>query len=305
VNTACANAMRPRLLRGAALSRSRAWLLRAVVLSLCVFLVACSSTRFAYNQADWALVWYLNGYFTLDDAQEDQLRESVQRNFEWHRQTQLTQYAEFARQLEKDADGVLTVELLELRYERMVEFWDVLLAQALPDVSAFFLTLTDAQIEEFIENLEDGNEELWEEYAGATPEERIERRQKSAIRGFKRAFGRLTDEQKEMIRAYMLNMHDVSEYWMASRQRWQQDFKRLVLERPPEPEFSDRLMALMLDPNRTDDPAYRIKVDENREVFLAMAVALSEVLTDKQRKRFKDRVNKFARDFDKLSQQET
>jgi hypothetical protein len=305
VKTAGANAMRPRSLRGGTLSRSRVWLLRAVVVLLCLFLVACSSTRLLYNQADWVIVWYLNGYFTLDDAQEDQLRDAVQRNFEWHRQTQLSKYAEFARQLEADADGFLTVEVLELRYERMIEFWDELLMHALPDVSAFFLTLTDEQVEEFIENLEDGNEELWEEYAGATPEERMERRQKSAVRGFKRGMGRLTDEQKEIIRSYMANMHDVSDYWMASRQRWQQDFKLLVLERPSEPEFSDRLMALTLDPNRTDEQGYRAKVEENREVFLAMAVALSEVLTDKQRKRFKDRMGKFARDFDKLAEQQS
>jgi hypothetical protein len=297
--------MRPRWFRWRACSLYRGWLLRAVVVVLCGFLAACSSTRLFYNQADWMMVWYLNSYFTLDDAQEDQLREAVQRNFEWHRQTQLPKYAEYARQLEQDAGGVMTVEVLELRYERMIEFWDDLLTYALPDVSAFFLTLTDEQIEEFIENLEDGNEDLWEEYAGATPEERIERRQKSAVRGFRRGMGRLTDEQKEIIRAYMANMHDVSEYWMESRRQWQQDFKRLIIERPPEPEFSERLVMLMLDPNRTDDSAYRAKVDDNRQVFLSMAVALSETLTDKQRKRFQDRMRKFSRDFDKLAEQGT
>ena len=61
------------------------------------------------------MVWYLNSYFTLDDAQEDQLRDAVQRNFEWHRRTQLPKYAEFARQLEQDAESGLTVEILEAR----------------------------------------------------------------------------------------------------------------------------------------------------------------------------------------------
>jgi len=258
-----------------------------------------------YNQADWMMVWYLNGYFTLDDAQEDQLRDAVQRNFEWHRRTQLPKYAEFARQLEQDAESGLTVEILEARYETMIEFWDDLLTHALPDISAFFLALSDEQIEEFIDNLEDNNEELWDEYAGETPEVRIERRQKGAERGFKRAFGRLTDDQKELIRAYTSNMHDVSEYWMSSRRRWQQDFKNLVIERPPEPEFSERLNKLMLDPNRTDDEGYRVKVEENHQTFMAMAVALNDSLTDKQRKRFQDRLRKYARDFDKLAGQTT
>ena len=71
----------------------------------------------------------------------------------------------------------------------------------------------------------------------------------------------------------MANMHDVSDYWIESRRRWQQDFRDLVVERPQEPEFSERLTALMLDPNRNDDSAYRQRVDENRANFFALTLA--------------------------------
>ena len=55
------------------------------VLLLCVFLAGCSATRLVYNQIDWILVWYISDYFTLEDEQEDLLKESVERNMEWHR----------------------------------------------------------------------------------------------------------------------------------------------------------------------------------------------------------------------------
>ncbi|MBT8442288.1 MAG: hypothetical protein KJO76_07875 [Gammaproteobacteria bacterium] len=272
---------------------------------LCLFLAACSTTRFAYNQLDWIVVWYLNGYFSLDETQEAELRDAVQRNLEWHRRSQLPKYAAFARQVDRDIAGPMTTDLLEQRLDEATGFLDAALRYMLPDVSAFFLMLSDEQIDEFIANLEDDNKELWTDYGGETPEERLERRERAAFKGFKRVFGRLNVEQKTLIRTYMANMHDVSEYWIESRRRWQVDFRDLMIERPPEPEFSERLTALMIDPNRTDDPGYRDKVEENKSVFMEMTVALIGILTDKQRARFSDKMKSFARDFETLSIQES
>lgn len=276
-----------------------------VVATLCVFLSACSATRFAYNQLDWIVVWYLNGYFSLEEQQKDQLRDAVVRNLDWHRRTQLPKYAEYLRQLDRDAAGQVTADLLEQRFDEAIVFWDAAIEHMLPDVAAFFLTFSDEQVDDFVGNLGDNNEELWDEYAGETPEQRVERREKAAFKGFKRVVGPLDDDQKALIRSYLSNMHDVSEYWIESRRRWQLDFRDLIVERPAEPEFSERLAALMLDPNRTDDPAYREKVDENRRVFIEMTVALAAALTDKQRLHFSDLVMGFARDFEVLSIQET
>ena len=270
---------------------------------LCIVVTGCSATRLMYNQLDWVIVWYLNGFFSLNEEQEEQLRESVVRNVEWHRSTQLPQYAAFCRELDQEMGGTLTPEILERRYEKMIVLWDEFILHALPDFSAFFLALEQAQIEEFIENLEENNEELWEEFAGESAEDRTERRQKQAIKGIKRAVGRLNGEQKELVRTYTANMYDNSVEWMEGRQAWQADFRSLILNRPPEPAFSEGMKKLMLDPNQKDDPDYRRKVDENRQTVFAMFTALSEQFTDKQRKRLSARLNNYAEDFEVLALQ--
>lgn len=268
-----------------------------------MLLTGCSTTRLMYNQLDWVIVWYLNGFFSLNEEQEAQLRESVARNLEWHRTTQLPEYAKFCRELDQELNGNLSAEILERRYEKMIELWDEFILQTLPDVSAFFLSLDQAQLDEFIENLEENNEELWEDFAGESAEERLERRQKQAIKGTKRVVGRLTGDQKELIRAYMANMHDVSVEWMAGRKAWQSDFRALMIERPPEPAFTESLTKFMIEPNREDAPAYRQKVDENRQTVFAMMTALSEQFTDKQRARLSKRLNNYAKDFELLALQ--
>jgi hypothetical protein len=131
----------------------------------------------------------------------------------------------------------------------------------------------------------------------------MERRQKQAIKGTKRAVGRLTADQKELIRAYTANMHDVSVEWMQGRKAWQSDFRALMRERPPEPAFTERLTALMIDPNSGDAPEYRAKVEENRQTVFAMIIALSEQFNDEQRTRLSKRLNNYARDFEILSVQ--
>lgn len=276
------------------------------ILLLCIFLAGCSATRVVYNKLDWILVWYISDFFTLNDAQEEKFEAVVEHNLEWHRRDQLPKYAQFLREIERDFSAdVVTLEMLERHYARFMVLWDEFIVQTTPDMAGFFRTLSQEQVNEFIANLEESNQELWEEYAGKTQEERQERRQKSSIKGIERFFGRLSVEQKELILTYQASLHDVSLEWMASRRQWQQDFHDLIVERPSEPEFSDRMMRLMLEPNNDDSVEYRQHVQENRRTIMFMMVALSADLTDKQRKRFSKSLKKNARNFEILVGQKT
>lgn len=283
-------------------SRCRRWL----VLLLCLCLAGCSATRVVYNQLDWILVWYISDHFTLEDEQKDRLKEMVRRNVEWHRHDQLPKYAQLLREIESDvSSGDMTIDVMEYRYVQFISLWDEFIEQTMPDVTAFFMLLNQEQVDEFIANLEESNQELWEEYAGTTAEERKESRQKGAIKGLQRVFGRLSKEQKILVRSYQSRLHDVSHEWMDGRRQWQQDFRNLVVERPPEPEFGDRMRRLMLEPNYTDAPEYRQLVDENRLLVMNMTAELIAGLSDKQRKKFSKRVDKLIRNFEILAAQET
>jgi len=277
---------------------------RWLVLFLCLLLAGCSATRLVYNQLDWAIVWYLNGFFDLNDTQEAQLRDAVTRNLEWHRSTQLPKYAQFLRELDREFAGNVTVEMLSRRYDETIIFWDEFILRAIPDVSAFFLSLDQAQVDDFLENLEDHNSELWDEYAGETAETRIRRRERAAIKSAKRVIGRLDAEQEDLIRAHMSEMHDLAAEWMEGRRVWQAEFHDMISSRPPEPEFSERLTRLMIDPNRRDTSEYRRKVEENRQTVLEMCAAIIEQMNDKQHARLSKRLNSFAKDFEILSAQE-
>ncbi|HJP38535.1 MAG TPA: DUF6279 family lipoprotein [Gammaproteobacteria bacterium] len=279
---------------------TRRWL----VLLLCVFLSGCSATRVIYNQFDWALAWYISDYFTLDDEQEDWLDAAIKRNIEWHRRNQLPGYAQLLREFERGvSSGEMTPEKLEYHYITFITLWDEFVVQVMPDVSAFFLMLSRVQVDEFYANLEESNQELWDEYAGKTPQERKKSRQDVGVKIFDRVFAGLTPGQEDLVRSYQSSLHDLSLEWMAGRRQWQQDFRALVLERPTEPEFSARLKDLLLNPNGKDSLQYRQRTDENRRIIMTMIIALREELTDKQLKRFAKRARKIARNLEIVTAQ--
>ena len=96
-------------------------------------------------------------------------------------------------------------------------------------------------------------------------------------------------------------MYDNSEEWLKGRRAWQEDFRALLLERPPQAEFEARLLAISIDPNYVDSPEYRAKVEANQRIVLALMADIIASLDAKQLDRLQRRLNGFARDFDALA----
>lgn len=269
------------------------------VLVLCALLAGCSATRLIYNQLDWLAVWYLDDYFSLSDEQRDDLQTIVDRQLAWHRQSQLPKYAAFCRELDEQWKAGASIGVIERRYDQLIEYWDELFEHAMPDIARFLLSLTDEQVDEFLVRVEENNQELLEEYSGESAEQRLKQRQKAIIKMSERFVGRLTSEQRGVVRQYTSNLHDNSEEWMKGRQAWQIQFTELIRRRPDD--FAEQLASLMLDPNQVDDTQYRRQVEQNKELMFDMYEVLLVQLTPKQRKTLSKRLNRYASDFELLA----
>ena len=270
---------------------------------LLVVLISVSgcSTRFTYNQLDWVTVWYVDRYFSLTEEQETELRTAVDRNLEWHRHTQLPRYADFCRQLDSEAGGQFTAELMRARYDQMLSFWDDFMLHIVLDAQVFLMGLMPQQIEEIFEKMEKSNQEMYEEYSGDNTERRQQRRDKAAIRGIQMFTGKLNKEQREFVKASTASMLDANEDLIENRRIWQQRFRQLLENQPPPNKFHAELTELFVYPRNAHDEDYRRRVEYNLGIFLNMAVTLDGLLTDAQRKRMSRRLNNYAGDFELLA----
>lgn len=272
--------------------------LRGLALALLLLALAgCSGTRVVYNQLDWLVVWQVKKYFELDDGQEQDLRERVARQLAWHRETQLPRYAALSEDLGRALAGDPGPDYFAARFVDVQAFWVDFMGHAVPDAAAFLAGLSDAQVEQLFENIEENNRELAEEYSGDTAAIRRVRRERAIIRSVSRLTGRLSGQQQALVRGYSGRMHDLSEDWLDRRRDWQQELRSALDIRDNTMELERRLAPLLVDPDRNDPPEYRALVEENQQVVFEMLAALSAGLSPRQRDRFQKRLLNYARDF--------
>jgi hypothetical protein len=159
---------RARLVAGSQGSR---WRLPVLALLASVLLTGCV-VRIAYGQLEWLTRWSVESYLDLNDGQERLVREIIGRNLAWHRATELPQYAAYLRELRAGLSGPVSAEFMARQYATTLVISDRTLQQISPDIARLLLTLNDEQVSEFIDEIEERNTELAEEYSGYAPEVR-------------------------------------------------------------------------------------------------------------------------------------
>jgi hypothetical protein len=270
------------------------------VVVLATTLAACTA-GFVYNRLDWLVAWYVSDYVTLDDGQEAVLRESVRRTMAWHRDTQVPRYIALLEEMAAESAAPVTAARLQERYDQVVALLDEFLRVAAPATADAFRQLTPAQLAELRENLEQENVELWDEFAGDTPAERLERRRGSAEKAMRRFIGRLRDEQRAVVEARLATLDDLSSSWIDRRRHWQDRLLAILSAPPPDAAFGAALRELFVDPNQFDGSDYRRRVDANRAIVLAMIAELSVSFSPAQRSHLQGKFNEFAADLRKLA----
>jgi len=276
--------------------------MRAAVTALCLAVsVAGCTTGFMYNRLDWLVSWYVNGLVSLDDAQEERLRAGVRQTLEWHRQTQVPKYITFLQDLSRQAQAPVTAEMLEQRYQETAALLDDSIAHIMTDAAGLLSMLSADQVAELRASLDEDNDDLWKEYAGATPEIREKRRSRNALQALQRFTGRLSTAQRALVELRLAGINDNSESWLERRRHWQGRLFSLLQERPPGPDFEVGLRAIALNPNQFDTAEYRRNVEDNRRIIMGMLAEVLNGLTSRQREHLKRKLDEYVDDLREIA----
>lgn len=267
---------------------------------LAVLMLSGCVVRVVYNQLDWLALWYVEDYFDLDPAQEEQAKQLIGRTISWHRETQLPRYAALTRTMLGGIDPPVDPAFLGGRYSEVVGLWDELLRQVAPDFAGLLQSLSDEQVDELFENLAEENRELADDYSGVSREERRAKQDKAIIKAFKRFTGKLSPEQEILVRTRTSRLHDLSADWLKRREAWQQEFRVVMAGRKSDPLFAGRIADLMLNPNQFDSPGYRQLVLENQQASFGLVAAVLTSLSQKQSDHLRSHLTTYANDFDAL-----
>ncbi len=274
----------------------------ALLLSLVLLLTGCG-VRFAYNQLDWIIPWYVDDYIELEGDQEQQFRADLKRYLAWHRAEQLPLYATFLNQIADKAEQGLTAEDISLVQQKSEQFAEALVVRMEPDLVNMFAAATDQQIDQLFEKFAEENADYQKEYVDVPEQEQRQQWQKDVVRYVGRWTGSLNKQQLALIEQWSTQFELMGKELGQSRLAWQQEFRQVLRLRTDKPAYEKAFAALLDNPQFGRSEALQKKMDANAELLVKLYLDLDKSLTTKQRARAVTKLRSYAEDFIVLARQ--
>ncbi len=275
---------------------------RVLVLVVVVVAIAGCATQLAYRNADFLLETYVQDYVPLEPAQEDELAWRIDALLAWHSREALPEYAAWLRQVGNAVGdpGPLPASRVRAWTEELRGFWQTLARRAAPDLVALGESLSDEQVEAFIGRLRENQAERVEEYGDRSSEERLERRMERMEEFISRWTGRLSREQKAMIRRWALAVRPTTDLWLENR-AYRIGLTGQALARRSEPGVLESAVDnLVVDTRPHWSDAYRDAVEYNTALTADFLARFQAELEPKQRARARERMRELAEELEAL-----
>ncbi len=171
------------------------------LMAVMVAVAACSSVRFAYNQGDTLLYWWVNAYLDLDSEQSGQVKEDIGELFKWHRKTQLKDYSQFLANAQRQlASPSLTQADLKADYKDIRTRTETLAFKALPELADLALSIKPEQIGKMEEKFNKNNETYRKKFVKIDVEKKQKQRYKKSMEQFNLWFGDFSSEQEVILK---------------------------------------------------------------------------------------------------------
>ncbi|HZW22309.1 DUF6279 family lipoprotein [Noviherbaspirillum sp.] len=216
----------------------RAFFERAVLFLLAMLLAGCSALRLGYANGDTFVYWWLNGYVDFEDEQKPWVKAHIDRLFDWHRTTQLPDYAQLLEQVQQRLQrGQTAPDEVRADFNAVRKRAALVLDKAAPELADLALSLQPQQIANLEKKFSSNNDKYRKEYLRGNIDDRQQLRFKKVMKQAEYWFGDFSQEQEASIR----KMSDARpldyEIWMAERLRRQQEMlqmlRKIQAEKPP------------------------------------------------------------------------
>lgn len=271
------------------------------LLAGCLFLAGCGGAKLVYGQLDVLLPWYFRDYIDLDTGQRRHLERALDGLLAWHRESEVGRYADFFRELERDAGEPLGLDRIRAARLELDAFWDDIASRMAGDAAVLLSTLSDEQVEGLFARMAEDDAKLARESRGRSQEQRVERRQKALRRQLERWVGRLDERQEALVATCASALSADPAGWIASRQAWAGALREALADRQDLSSLTPRLERLLADGEAFWDPEYRRQFEADRERVIRLFADIDGSLTAKQRATLRDRLERWALDFEAIA----
>lgn len=171
------------------------------MVAVLVVVAACSSVKFAYNQGDTLLYWWVNAYLDLDSEQSGLVKQDIDQLFQWHRKTQLKDYSQILTNAQRQlATGTVTMGDLKSEYKNIRTRTELLAFKALPELTELALSIKPEQISKMEQKFNKNNETYRKKFVKIDNDKKQKIRYQKSMEQFELWFGNFSNEQEAMLR---------------------------------------------------------------------------------------------------------
>ena len=170
------------------------------LLAVMVALAACSSIKFAYNQGDTLLYWFVDAYVDLDSEQAGPVKEDIGQLIKWHRKTQLRDYSQFLVKAQGQLAGNITHADLKADYKDIKARTETLAYKALPELTDLALTVKPEQIANIEEKFRKNNDTYRKKFVAIDNDKKQKLRYKKSMEQYELWFGGFSSDQEAVLR---------------------------------------------------------------------------------------------------------
>jgi len=260
--------------------------------------------KLGYDNLPTLAMWKLNSYVSLTPPQRALASRHFDELLAWHRRTQLDDYIELLRSVQKRvAAGNVTEADIQGWREEVFARIEPIADEAAPDVAEVALTLTAAQIASIKAEFADDNEKLRKEWMPPDREDRIKIRTKRYLERASFFLGNLTAEQKQTARRMAAEAPASEEVWYEQRLGRQQDLI-VLLERIRSERMTREAAAPLIRDHLLRYRQLREGPDrEGAKSSLAAGDAMSAALLAQATPRQRQHLNRLIQDWIDLAQE--
>jgi hypothetical protein len=266
----------------------------------------CSTIRFTYNHGDTLLYWWLNTYLDLDSDQSDWVKQDINKLFQWHRSTQLKDYAGLMANMQRQLAGNPTQADLLSDYRDIKARTESLAFKALPELADLAMSIKPDQIALMEKKFARNNDDFRRKFmSGDVDHQRKVRFQKSMDQ-LELWFGHFSRDQEAILRQTSDARPLDNDIWLQERKMRQQRIVALLRKIQQEKLNKEQTMAAVH--NLLRDFFDRFEAPERKAFFDAYMDSTSRyiltairIATPEQKAHAQKRMQGWIEDFNALA----
>lgn len=269
----------------------------------------CSLIKVAYQNADTVGLVWINTYLDFNDEQENFFKPRLRQALEWHRRTQLPEYAVFAGDLKRrtaiDITPAEVATIGQALRARAVALAD----HVLPELADTALQLTPDNLRKLEDKFEDNDDKFRSEMMKGDLERQHRARYEKTLDRAEEWYGRFSRDQRAAIRKLSDARPMDNDVLFAERQRRERELldllTRVVRERPTR----ESVIAMMRTYERrfdpSPDPQRRAFLESLRKSTEEMDAGIHNLSTPEQRAKAAAKLQDWIDTFNELSRKAT